>query len=376
MESNNVQTIVKFRYPCFLREKTEKKSLYLLSQKCLHRMTKLCLRHIIALSWLFLALSVMAQERAQPIAGDGVYSFLRRHGRDVPGDVQAFRELNQGRFNARGQMILGRYYTLPPRRDGATPATPTPSGRGTPPAIFGTRFQDMSPLSTNLRGAVFYIIAGHGGPDPGAITRIGNRTLHEVEYNYDFALRLARNLMRHGATVHIIIQTPGVGIRDDRYLANHRTQTTMGQVIPRAQLDRLRQRVDAVNRLYQIDRQNYSYARAIEIHVDSRAAHVQIDLFMYYHSTQPSARQTAETLLREMERQYRIHQPNRGFSGHISHRNLYILREMNPPAIMVEVGNFQNARDRERILNHNNRQAVANWLTNGLIEDFRRHRNQ
>ena len=339
-------------------------------------MTKMILRHLVTTILVFLAVCATAQERAQPVQGDGVYSFLRRHGRAVPGDVNAFRELNQGRFNAHGHLILGRYYVLPPLRDGAASTTPVASGRGTNPAIFGPRFQDMSPLSTDLRGAAFYIIAGHGGPDPGAITRIGNRTLHEVEYNYDFALRLARNLMRHGATVHIIIQTPGVGIRDDRYLANHRNQTTLGQPIPRAQLERLRQRVDAVNRLYAVDRQHYTYLRALEIHIDSRNANVPIDLFMYYHSTQPLARQTAYTLLREMERMYQRHQPNRGFSGNIIHRNLYILREITPPTIMVEVGNFQNARDRERILNHNNRQAVANWLTNGLIEDFRRHRNQ
>jgi len=336
-------------------------------------------RYIITALFFVSALIATAQERVQPIEGDGVYSLLRRHGRAVPGDVREFRELNQGRFNARGQLILGRYYILPPLREGGaatTPAAPTASGRGTNPAIFGTRFQNITRTSDNLVGAAFYIIAGHGGPDPGAITRIGNRTLHEVEYNYDFALRLARNLMMHGATVHIIIQTPNVGIRDDRYLSNHRTQTTLGAPIPRRQLDRLRQRVDAVNRLYQTERQRYTYIRAIEIHIDSRNPRQQIDLFMYYHSDEPRARRTASTLLREMERQYRIHQPGRGFSGHISHRGLYILRHMNPPTIMIEVGNFQNARDRERILNHNNRQAVANWLTNGLIEDFRNHRNQ
>ena len=331
-------------------------------------------RYIITALFFVSALIATAQERVQPIEGDGVYSLLRRHGRAVPGDVREFRELNQGRFNARGQLILGRYYILPPLREGSAATAPA-RRQGTNPAIFGTRFQEITPASNNLKGAVFYIIAGHGGPDPGAITRIGNRTLHEVEYNYDFALRLARNLMMHGATVHIIIQTPhNVGIRDERYLRNHRNQTALGEEIPRAQMDRLRQRVRLVNRLYEVDRLNYSYIRAIEIHIDSRNPQRQIDLFMYYHTDQPKARNTANTLLREMERQYRIHQPNRGFSGHVSHRGLYILRHMNPPTIMIEVGNFQNARDRERILNHNNRQAVANWLTNGFIQDFKNSR--
>ena len=73
-----------------------------------------------------------------------------------------------------------------------------------------------------------------------------------------------------------------------------------------------------------------------------------------------------------MLNQYKKHQPNRGFIGNVSHRNLYILRELNPPAIMVEVGNFQNARDRLRILDPNNRQAIANWMTNAFLEDVKR----
>jgi N-acetylmuramoyl-L-alanine amidase len=328
-------------------------------------------------------ISVIAQDRAQPIEGDGVYSFLRRHGREVPRDVRAFRELNQGRLNSRGELILGRTYILPPLPDGITvsgssPTTESPSvastqitrSRGADPAIFGSRFRDIPSRSSDLRGALFYIIAGHGGPDPGAITRVGGHTLHEIEYNYDIALRLARNLMMHGATVHIIIQTPNVGIRDERFLRNHRNQTCLGEPIPRGQMDRLRQRVNAVNRLYERDKANYNYIRAIEIHIDSRNPRTQIDLFMY-HADDTKSRRTSQTLLREMEAQYRRHQPNRGFHGHIGYRNLFILRELKPPAIMIEVGNFQNALDRERILNHNNRQAVANWLTNGFIADFK-----
>ena len=333
---------------------------------------KLHIRYIAIVLLFIFSIVTSAQERVQPIEGDGVYSLLRRHGRAVPGDVREFRELNRGRFTARGELMLGRYYILPPLRKGTVVSTST--RKGTDPAIFGARFREITLQSNYLQGAVFYIIAGHGGPDPGAITRIGNRTLHEMVYNYDFALRLARNLKMHGATVHIIIQYGNVGIRDERYLRNTQTQTALGEPIPRAQMDRLRQRVRLVNELYEVDRQHYSYIRAIEIHIDSRNPRQQIDLFMYYHTDSPDARKTAEVLLREMERQYRRHQPNRGFSGHVSHRNLYILREMNPPAIMIEVGNFQNARDRERILNHNNRQAVANWLTNGFIQDFRENR--
>ena len=111
--------------------------------------------------------------------------------------------------------------------------------------------------------------------------------------------------------------------------------------------------------------------RAIEIHIDSRNPREQIDLFLYY-ADNPQSRLTSFTIRDEMQKQYQKHQPNRGFEGLVSHRNLYILRQLTPPAIMVEVGNFQNLRDRRRILDPNNRQAIANWMTNAFLEDVRK----
>ncbi len=61
-------------------------------------------------------------------------------------------------------------------------------------------------LPTALQVLAFYVVSGHGGPDPGAIGRVGKHELHEDEYAYDIALRLARNPMQEGAEVHIIIQ--------------------------------------------------------------------------------------------------------------------------------------------------------------------------
>jgi N-acetylmuramoyl-L-alanine amidase len=81
---------------------------------------------------------------------------------------------------------------------------------------------------------------------------------------------------------------------------------------------------------------------------------------------------TSYTLRNEIMNQYQRHQPDRGFIGNVSHRDLYVMRNLEVPNILLEVGNIQNNNDRERIFNSNNRQAIANWLFEGFLADYKR----
>ncbi len=322
--------------------------------------------------FILVPIAVMAQDRAYPIEGDGVFSFLRRWNRVGDAYVQEFIELNFDRLNAQGGLELGTVYLIPPLHPGDEyPASIEMLPQGTDPAIFGSAAGDMTPRSERLKNACFYIISGHGGPDPGAIARVGNRILHEDEYAYDIALRLARELMLDGATVHVIIQDPQDGIRDGMYLNNSSNETCMGEPIPRNQLDRLKQRVEKVNELYERDKEQFDYCRAIEIHVDSRNKGKRIDVF-FYHSPDKQSQLLATTTRDLFRVKYDTHQPGRGFSGHVEERGLYILRHLEPPSILVEVGNIQNAFDRQRILLSNNRQALANWMAQAFLMLFTR----
>ena len=322
--------------------------------------------------FILLPIAVMAQDRAYPIEGDGIFSFLRRWNRVGDAYVQEFIELNFDRLNAQGGLELGTVYLIPPLHPGDEyPASIEMLPQGTDPAIFGSAAGDMTPRSDRLKNACFYIISGHGGPDPGAIARVGNRILHEDEYAYDIALRLARELMLDGATVHVIIQDPQDGIRDGMYLNNSSNETCMGEPIPRNQLDRLKQRVEKVNELYERDKEQFDYCRAIEIHVDSRNKGKRIDVF-FYHSPDKQSQLLATTTRDLFRVKYDTHQPGRGFSGHVEERGLYILRHLEPPSILVEVGNIQNAFDRQRILLSNNRQALANWMAQAFLMLFTR----
>lgn len=310
-----------------------------------------------------------AQDMAYPVEGDGVLSFLRRWNRIGDAYVREFMELNADRLNNQGGLELGTVYLIPPLHPGDEyPASKEMVSGGTDPAIFGKKLSEITPQSNQLKDACFYIISGHGGPDPGAVARVGSRQLHEDEYAYDIALRLARNLMMEGATVYMIIQDPNDGIRDEMYLNNSSNETCMGEPIPRDQLDRLKQRVDKVNQLYQRDRGKFKYIRAIDIHVDSRNKGKRIDVF-FYHSSDKHSKSLATTMRDLFRVKYDTHQPGRGF---VEQRNLYVLRHLKPPSILVETGNIQNEFDRRRILSNNNRQALANWMTQAFMEDYKK----
>lgn len=72
-------------------------------------------------------------------------------------------------------------------------------------------------------------------------------------------------------------------------------------------------------------------------------------------------------MLSTVKEKYSKHQKERGYSGVVKPRNLYSLRETLPTCVYIEVGNITNEFDQKRILFPNNRQLLANWLTEGLM---------
>ena len=98
--------------------------------------------------------------------------------------------------------------------------------------LFGKKYASYAVTSSSLKGATFYLVSGHGGPDPGCIGKYRGKELHEDEYAYDIILRLGRELMKRGAKVHFIIQDAKDGIRDQAILNNSKRETCMGKAIP------------------------------------------------------------------------------------------------------------------------------------------------
>ena len=354
---------------------------------------------LLFLAFLFSGTTLWAQQKATPKAGEGISSFLLRHNRSPKKYYDDFIELNKQKLGKNNVLKVGVTYVIPPvKKSTTTSAKTTPAkntgaknttseGAGTKQTsskakstkigttinepLFGKQLANVKVTSNRLAGACFYVVSGHGGPDPGAIGKVGRYELHEDEYAYDIALRLARNLMQEGAEVHIIIQDAKDGIRDDSYLSNSKRETCMGDAIPLNQVQRLQQRCDKINALYRKDRKNHSYCRAIFIHIDSRSKGKQTDVFFYYSNKKGDSKRLANNMKDTFESKYDKHQPNRGFSGTVSGRNLYVLSHTTPASVFVELGNIQNTFDQRRLVINSNRQALAKWLMEGFLKDYK-----
>jgi N-acetylmuramoyl-L-alanine amidase len=48
-----------------------------------------------------------------------------------------------------------------------------------------------------------------------------------------------------------------------------------------------------------------------------------------------------------------------------------VVKNTYPVAVYIELGNLNHQRDIQRFILENNRQAVANWLAQGLVSDFK-----
>ncbi len=237
--------------------------------------------------------------------------------------------------------------------------------------IFGKEYEEVEIKSEKLAGMVYYVVAGHGGPDPGAIVSYQGHTLSEDEYAYDISLRLARNLMEHSATVYMITRDENDGIRNDSFLPMDKDEVCYPDLeIPLNQIKRLDQRVDAINTLYRKHKsEGAGKQRAIIIHVDSRGKGERIDMFFYHNPRSSQGMELATILRNTIQEKYDLHQKGRGYSGTVKARNLHMLRETYPVAVYAELGNIRNPLDQRRFIIEDNRQAVANWLCEGLMRE-------
>ena len=283
--------------------------------------------------------------------GEGIYALLRRTERNPSVALPDFIELNRDRLGTDSSLIRGLVYLVPPK----TIAAPEDSGNA-PPAygdshptimnapLFGEKYARVTPRDNRLDGAVYYLVSGHSGPDPGAIGKYGPYTLSEDEYSYDVTLRLARRLMEHGATVYLIVQDKDDGIRDEPILDMDKDEVHFpNDPIPANQLQRLKKRVAAVNNLYV--KHKGSHQRMLVLHIDSRSQSENIDVFFYHHANSASGKKLASSIHETFKYKYNKHQPNRAYNGSIKSRSgLYVVKHSYPPTVLLSLGIFRTRR--------------------------------
>jgi len=322
--------------------------------------------------------------------GDGVHKILRNNGLDPAIYAEPFIELNKTRLGKDNTLFIGVKYRLPDTEtkpivksdvgeiasimstsaENATKAAPATANKKMRYDIFGPKYANVEIKTNELKGAVYYLKSGHGGPDPGAMGNYQGNVVCEDEYAYDVTLRLARNLMERGATVYMITIDKNDGIRDESFLKADKDEVCYPNLtIPLNQVKRLQQRVDAINKLY--GQHKNSFQRFIAIHVDSRSKGENIDIFFYHDAKSNTGKKAATILHKTFHAKYNLHQPGRGYQGTVSARNLYVLKNTYPAGVYIELANMNHQRDIKRLIISDNRQAVANWLADGLITDFK-----
>lgn len=237
--------------------------------------------------------------------------------------------------------------------------------------LFGEKHKNFKKIDNTLESKVFYLTSGHGGPDPGAVGSYGNSNLCEDEYAYDVTLRLAKKLIQHGAKVHVIIRDKDDGIRNDAILTCDYDEVTLNEgKIPLNQVRRLKQRTKSINDLYYLNKsKGYRNQTAVVIHVDSRRKNKRQDVFFMHYKRSNKGKSLADNLLDTFSDKYKIHRASGNYDGEVETRNLFLLRETIPPAIFIELGNIRNSEDQQRILLESNRQALADWIYEGLVKD-------
>jgi N-acetylmuramoyl-L-alanine amidase len=227
-------------------------------------------------------------------------------------------------------------------------------------------------LTKRLKGFAFYLISGHGGPDVGAIGMRDGNELHEDEYAYDVTIRLAKLLRENGADVYMIVQDAKDGIRQEQILNINKDERLInGAEISPIQIERLKQRTDIVNDYAQTNKKKYKHQLLLEIHIDSRTEDKRIDIFFYHRNGSISSEKLNHTLLQTIEERYKKAQPDREYNGKTSARDLFTLRNTTIDASFIELGNIQNPVDQLRFIQPSNRQAIANWLFQGICRHYK-----
>ncbi len=309
--------------------------------------------------------------------GDGILSLLRKQGADPYKMYDDFIAMNVENLRDSAHLYEGRTYKIPAFTSDSVAIVPAMEKQskeikklvGKEFAIFGEEHASVISKSEQLKNAVYYLVSGHGGPDPGAMANYAGTQIAEDEYAYDITLRLGKELLAHGATVYIIIRDPNDGIRDDRVLKIDHDEVAYGdKVIPLNQTARLRQRVDIVNQLYKKNKGKFQ--RLIVTHVDSRSKGQNIDVFFYHHEKSKNGKKLAESIHRTFQKKYKKYQPNRTYTGTFQDRtSLYLVKKTHPAMTFIEIGNIRNKKDQRRILEPDNRQALAKWISEGVLLD-------
>ena len=103
---------------------------------------------------------------------EGIYEILLRNELLPKIHRQPFIKVNAKKLNGDTLLIAGNTYELPNKIEEPPPMKEVKKPTSYTNPVFGKKYENVPVIDNQLEGAIYYLVSGHGGPDPGAM---GNR---------------------------------------------------------------------------------------------------------------------------------------------------------------------------------------------------------
>ena len=125
------------------------------------------IRTLLLFFLLALPMVLQAQQTTDtPRPGEGISTFLERNGRPSRTYYRDFLRLNEKKLKGKRELRLGVRYIVPPLRGKAGASAKDSGAQCLEEPLFGKKLKEVKVKGNSLKGACFYIVSGHGGPDP------------------------------------------------------------------------------------------------------------------------------------------------------------------------------------------------------------------
>lgn len=217
---------------------------------------------------------------------------------------------------------------------------------------------------------------GHGGKDPGAV---GRRRLKEKDVVLDIARKLKRNLDRDGRLKVYLTRTRDqfIPLRKRSSFANRKKGDLFISIHANATYSRKVRGFETYYLSGAID----DAARAVAARENSvlrlesnpRSMNSNLEVILWdlkYAEFRTQSRELARLVQKNLGRQLKIR--NRG----VKTARFYVLRKVDMPSVLVEVGFISNSGDATMLSKGGNRERIAQALTESIISYKRKYERE
>ncbi len=190
--------------------------------------------------------------------------------------------------------------------------------------------------SLSLLGKIIYIDPGHGGRDSGATYK----NIYEKDINLEISKKLEKELTSHGAIVYMTRY-------DD-------TDLSIG--------NKNKKRSDLANRAYIINKTKPDMY--ISIHQNYIPSSKWKGLQIFYDSINPKNKVIAESLTKTLNEKLKNVREVK------NNNSYYMYSKIQFPGILIETGFLSNYEDRNKLLDDNYQEELAQYIAEGIMGYF------